>query len=119
MDSPTSTARRSTETGWSPRLMTLPAVPSAAAHAPPRSEAICDARELVASQAEDTVPLARACPQAPRHISKDGISHGMPEVIVDLFEMIEVEQQDRRNRARLRGPLFRVHEGRKRCVERS
>ena len=51
--------------------------------------------ELIAAQARYQVALAQLCPHARGDGYQHGVTGGMPEVIVDIFEAVAVEEQHR------------------------
>ena len=59
-------------------------------------------RELVATEARGGVGAAQACANARRDLDEQRITGGVAERVVDAFEIVDVEEDDRDARGALR-----------------
>ena len=65
-------------------------------------------RELVAGQAAGGVARADRVRQAARHLDEEAVAGAVAEGVVDVLEVVEVDQQDRRHRPAAAAPRERV-----------
>jgi len=50
-------------------------------------------RELIATKAAHHAARLQALPEARTDLAQEDVAHLMPEAVVDLFEVVDVEQQ--------------------------